>query len=57
MSVNVVLNCLMIQNCMEVFGDKKGCDDMGGVWDKVGVWWDLKTEVVLQKDDFRKFFD
>ena len=28
---------------MEVFGDKKGCDDVGGVWDEVGVWWDLKN--------------
>jgi len=41
MSVNVVLNCLMIQNCTEIGRHKKGSDDWGSVWVEVVVLWDL----------------
>jgi hypothetical protein len=53
---------------MEVFGDKKGCDDVGGVWGEVGVWWDFEetdgtqmTQIPLaiessNRTDFRRFF-
>ena len=45
------MNCLIIQNCTEVWRDKKGCDDVSGVWGEVGVWWDFEVTKEWHADD------
>jgi hypothetical protein len=45
---------------MELWRDKKGSDDVGGVWGEVGVCWDfVGTQItqMLRNADFRRFFN
>jgi hypothetical protein len=53
----LVLNYLMIQNCMEFWRDKKGCDDVSGVWGEVGVWWDFDGTLMTQMQATQIFAD